>query len=392
MRAKVTSVTENSEPAKRKLLFVVNVDWFFISHRLPIALEAMRQGYEVHLAVSLTDKYTELRDYGLKIHPIYLDRRSVSLWSLSRTFWHILHVYKVVKPDLVHLITIKPVLLGGLAARIAGIPAVVFAISGLGLIFVDGGLRASFRRWCVKKLYKLAFLHPNSWIIFQNSNDRLYMEKSLNLPDLNVSMVTGSGVDLSRFYSTPLPAGVPVVLLAARLLIEKGVREFYKAACILHQRGWSKKNVRFVIVGAPDAGNPHSLTQNELDNWIKTDVIEFWGWRADMAQVLKSANIVVLPSYYGEGLPKVLIEAAACGRAIVTTDHPGCRDAIKEGISGVLVPVRDANALADALEELLNDPVRTASMGRAARQLAESNFDQQQVIVDHLKIYQKIIN
>ena len=160
---------------KRKLLFVVNVDWFFISHRLPIALEALRQGYEVHLATSLTDKHQELHRHGFKIHPIPLDRSGIGLWGLGKTFWQILRIYKIVKPDLVHLVTVKPVLLGGLAARISGVPAVVSAISGLGLIFVASGLKANMRRWLVARLYKIAFSHANSRIIFQNPDDQNYL-------------------------------------------------------------------------------------------------------------------------------------------------------------------------------------------------------------------------
>jgi len=175
-------------------------------------------------------------------------------------------------------------------------------------------------------------------------------------------------------------------------LVDKGVREFVQAAKILRQRGLSEQNVRFVIVGSPDPANPHSLHQDELTGWNEEGIVELWGHRKDMPQVMAAATIVVLPSYYGEGLPKVLIEAAACGRAVITTNHPGCRDAVESGVTGILVPVRDPLALANAIHELLNDPARCAIMGQSGRELAVSAFDVKHVVSAHLKIYQELID
>ncbi|MBT5302337.1 MAG: glycosyltransferase family 4 protein [Tateyamaria sp.] len=375
-----------------KLLFVVNVDWFFISHRLPIALEAMRQGYEVHIATGLTDKLSVLQGYGFVVHPLSLNRSGAGLVVIGETFWQIFRVCKLVKPDLVHFVTIKPVLLGGLAARMAGIPAVVSAVSGLGFVFVAEGMKAVIRRWVVKHLYRAALGHRNQKVIFQNNDDLSRLAGLVELPGRKLSLIRGSGADLSQYSVTQLPNGVPVVMLAARLLVDKGVREFVKSAQILRQRGLSKQDVRFVIVGKPDPDNPHSLHQEELAQWSEEGAVELWGHRTDMPQVIASAHIVVLPSYYGEGLPKVLIEAAACGRVVITTDHPGCRDAIQTGITGVLVPVRDTEALANSIQELLGDPVRCATMGQAGRKLAENAFDQKYVVGAHLQIYQELIN
>jgi len=376
----------------RKLLFVVNVDWFFMSHRLPIALEAIRQGYEVHIATALTDKLTVLQSHGLVVHPLSLDRSREGLWAIGKTFLQIFNVCKLVKPDVVHFVTIKPVLLGGLAARMARVPAVVSAVSGLGFVFLAEGIMAVIRRWLVKNLYRVALGHSNLRVIFQNSDDLSYLARLVKLPKKKVSMIRGSGADLSQYCVAPLPKGAPVVLLPARLLVDKGVREFVQSAKILRQRGLSEQDVRFVIVGRPDPANPHSLHQDELARWTKEGIVELWGHRTDMPQVMAAAKIVVLPSYYGEGLPKVLIEAAACGRVVVTTDHPGCRDAIEPGVTGVLVPVRDAVALANAIHELLSDPAKCAIMGQAGRELAVSAFDERQVVSAHLNIYQELMD
>lgn len=368
-------------------MFVVNVDWFFLSHRLPIALEAIRQGYQVHIATGLTDKLGELERNGLVVHPLVLDRSSAGLGNAWRTMEQLWRIFRTVRPDVVHLVTIKPVLLGGLVARLAGVPAVVAAVSGLGFVFMARGAKAAVRRWLVGLLYRVALGHGNAKVIFQNADDLRSLAKVAHLPAAKVAMIRGSGVDLARYARAPLPDGVPVVVLAARLLADKGVLEFVRAARQLKQRGCE---ARFVLVGTVDTANPTSFTEAEVSAWVDEGVVEHWGHRADMPQVLASAHLVVLPSYR-EGLPKVLVEAAACGRAVVTTDVPGCRDAIASGVTGVLVPVRDAVALANAMEVLINDPARCQVMGDAGRVLAEKAFDMRQVVAAHLQIYQELV-
>lgn len=371
----------------KKLLFVVNVDWFFLSHRLPIALEAQRQGYVVHIATGLTDKLDELRRHGLTVHVLALDRHGTGLGNAWMTTLQLWRVLRAVRPDVVHLVTIKPILLGGLLARLVRVPALVVAVSGLGYVFMSHGSAAWVRRSLVSVLYKLALTHRNLKVIFQNADDLRSLNEIVHLPAHQVVTLRGSGVDLAHFAHWPLPAGVPVVVLAARLLADKGVFEFVEAAQLLKAQGCS---ARFVLVGTVDTGNPTSVKQTELDAWVRDGVVEWWGHRSDMAQVLSAAQIVVLPSYR-EGLPKVLLEAAACGRPVVTTDVPGCRDAIEPGVTGVLVPVQDALALAQAMNELILDPVRCERMGAAGRALAEQAFDVRQVVVAHLNIYAELI-
>jgi glycosyltransferase involved in cell wall biosynthesis len=369
-------------------MFVVNVDWFFLSHRLPIALEAQRQGYQVHIATGLTGKQGELEGHGLVVHPLTLDRSSAGLISACRACFQLWKIFRAVQPDVVHLVTIKPVLLGGIVARLVGVPAVVAAVSGLGFVFVATGVKATIRRSLVGGLYRFALGHRNLKVIFQNPEDRDSLVKLTHIPETSVTMIRGSGVDLNEYCHKALPSGVPIVILAARLLADKGVREFAQAARLLKQRGVS---ARFCLVGTPDLANPTSLTDAELAIWEKEGVVELWGHRADMPQVLETSRLAVLPSYYGEGLPKVLIEAAACGRAVITTDHPGCRDAIIPNVTGLLVRSRDEVALADAIEVLLNDLERCKEMGQAGRKLAESSFDVRQVVSTHLQIYQELL-
>jgi glycosyltransferase involved in cell wall biosynthesis len=371
---------------KRRLLFVVNVDWFFLSHRLPIAQAALREGYEVHVAAALTPPVSKLHELGFVVHPLSLDRGSAGVLSTLVLLLRLRSLFREVRPDLVHLVTIKPVLLGALAARWARVPAMVAAVSGLGTVFTAFGAGATLRRGLVSLLYRIAMGHPNAVVIFQNQDDRRLVMRLAGLHSRRTEVIRGSGVDLSCYRAQPYPRGQPVILMASRLLAKKGVREFVEAA----RRLRGDRTARFVLVGDVDVDNPTSLKRAEVQAWVDEGIVEWWGHRNDMAKVLALAHVVVLPSYR-EGLPKVLIEAAACGRAVVTTDVPGCRDAIIPNETGLLVPTRDPAALAAAIRRLIGDRALTEAMGAAGRRLAESAFDVQQVVARHLAIYHRLL-
>ncbi len=368
-------------------MFVVNTDSFFMSHRLPIALAAIEQGYEVHVATSLTTCEKQMRSLGFIVHPLSLCRRSMNIFSNGRVFFQILRLFFLIKPDIVHLVTIKPVLMGGVAARFTSVSSVVVAISGMGFIFISQGIKARIRRLIVGQLYRLVFSRQGLTVIFQNKDDQASLIKLGQLSKENTRLIRGSGVDLTRYHLAPLPQGQPVVILAARLLIDKGVREFVQAARILKNDG---SVARFVLVGEPDLGNPATISDNELRQWVSEGVIEWWGLRNDIPQVFTASTLVVLPSYR-EGLPKVLIEAAACGRAVITTDVPGCRDAIEPNVTGLLVPVRDSRSLANAIKQLLDNPLLCECMGQAGRKLAERSFDVREVVEQHMHIYDELL-
>ncbi len=371
----------------KKLLFVVNVDWFFLSHRLPIALAAQKEGFEVHIATVITDNLGVLQAHGLKVHALGLERGGVGLLNAVQTALDLRHIIKRVKPEVVHLVTIKPVLLGGLVARWMRVPALVSAVSGLGYVFTAHGLKARLRRGLVVLVYSWALGHRNQAVIFQNPDDRDTLMAATGLTHSKVEMIRGSGVDLTQYNIAPEIAGVSVVLFPARLLADKGVFEFVAAARLLRAKGLA---ARFVLAGLVDTVNPTSVTQAQLDAWVAEGVVEHWGYRSDMPHVLASANVVALPSYR-EGMPKALLEAAACGRAIVTTDVPGCRDTIEPGVTGRLVALRDEVNLAYAIEELLSHPEQRMAMGLAGRRLAEQEFDVRAVVEKHLAIYQRLL-
>jgi glycosyltransferase involved in cell wall biosynthesis len=371
----------------KRLLFIVNVDWFFISHRLPIAIEAIKQGYEVHIVTTVTDKLDLLEESGIVVHDLNLNRSSIG-FSVLTELWRFFSIIRNIKPDIVHLVTIKPVLLGGIASRLARVPAVVSAISGLGFIFNSQGPIAFIRYKLISLLYYLALGHKNQRVIFQNNDDKSKLCKIRdNVCDRSV-LIRGSGVNLSLYSVVENNNSPLVVMMASRLLSSKGVKEFIQAAELVNK---NNKKVRFVLVGDVDLSNPESINNSELDQWKLEGFVEIWGYRGDMYKVVPEADIVVLPSYYGEGLPKILIEAAACGRAVITTNHPGCRDAV-EFDTGVLVPIKDHIALADAIQDLIQDSKKRQRMGKAGRRLAEKEFSVEKVVANHIQIYQELLS
>lgn len=369
-----------------KLLFVVNEDRFFLSHRLEIALEAKRNGFNVNIATQNTGYFELIESHGFNLHSIRLDRSSSGFLSNGITFLQIIWLFLKEKPDIVHLVTIKPVLLGGLAARLTRVPSIVAAISGLGFIFISDGIKVRIQRFIVKLLYNIVFGSHNLRVIFQNNDDLAEMIKFSKLVKKKTILIRGSGVDLSKFSPSDLPSGTPIVLLISRLLKDKGVREFVEAAKILKE-----KDARFILVGETDHGNPASISDYQLSKWVSSGDIESWGHQTEIADILASSHMVVLPSYR-EGLPKTLIEAAASGRAIVTTNVPGCRDAIISDKTGILVPVRDSMKLAKAIEKLLNNRNLCIQMGIEGRKLAERKFDINYVIKSHMQIYKELTN
>jgi glycosyltransferase involved in cell wall biosynthesis len=372
---------------KKRLLFVVNDAGFFISHRLPIALAARRNGYEVGIASMPGPAVAEIRKHGFSHYELPLTRSGRNPISEIKAVFSIYQLFRRWRPDLVHLVTIKPVLYGNIAARLAGVHGVVAAISGLGFIFIAKGLKASLTRIGVKWLYRFAFGKKNLRVIFQNCDDRDVLLDMAALDPAKVEMIRGAGVDLSHYSALPETGGTPVVSLAARLLIDKGIGEFIEAARLLKQRGIV---VRFCLFGDADPENPSTFTTKELVTWRDEGAVELLGHRKDIAHLFATSHIVVLPSYR-EGLPKVLIEAAACGRAVVTTDVPGCRDAIEPNVTGLLVPVKDAEALADAIQHLIENPQLRQQMGKAGRELAEREFAIEKIVQQHLSIYKKLV-
>lgn len=371
-----------------RLVIAVNVDWFFLSHRLEVAKAAAEAGWEVHVVTALTDASKGLDGFGFVVHDLPMHRSSWNPLGLLRTLARFVTLFRKLRPDVIHLVTIKPVLLGGIAARLVRVPGVVFAVSGLGHVFIANSLLGRVRRSVVRALYKLSMGRSNKVVIFQNDVDEIELKRLGCIRDSEAFKIPGSGFDVDGYRVTEPPVGIPVFLMASRLIRSKGVLEFVDAANRLHREG---VKAEFWLAGAPDPLNPEGLSDEDVASLQSSSYVRVLGHRDDIPELMRLATVVVLPSYYGEGLPKVLIEAAAAGRAIITTDAPGCRDAIEDGVTGLLVTERDAGALADAMRTLLTDSERARDYGRAGRRRAEEIFRIEDVVAQHLRIYDSLV-
>lgn len=369
-----------------ELLIVVNDPRYFISHRLPIANAARDSGYVVRVASIPSPIGQKIKDLGFEYYELPMVRGGINplyeVYSVFR-FWQLL--WKL-RPDILHLVTLKPVLYGGVAARFAPVGGVVGAIAGMGSVFITKGIKYTLMRLAMRGMFRLALGKRNLRAVFQNLDDRDAVIALSSIPVSKTVMVRGSGVDVSKYKVLPEPVGVVVVTFAGRLLRDKGVVEFVEAARLLRGEG---VNAIFQLAGDADPGNPSSLSGKELDRLRADGDVLVMGYREDINELFSASHIVVLPSYR-EGLPKVLIEAAASGRAVVTSDVPGCRDAIDPGVSGLLVPVRDPAALAQAIGKLICDPALREQFGRRGRELAEREFTIEKVVQAHLDTYEAL--
>ncbi len=371
-----------------RLLYFVNIPRFFVTHRLPLAQAAQAAGYDVHVTTSNFDQenVARIQAAGLTYHPLPLSQHGTNPLNEIKALQTVAALYRTLKPDLVHHVSIKPVLYGGLVARWVGVPVVVSAMSGLGYVFIGSGTKPRLLRSIITPLLKTALAHRNSRMIFQNPDDQARFIGMGVIDADHTVLIRGSGVDTNVFVPLPEPDDTPVVLFAGRLLWPKGIGEFVEAARRL------KGQARFVVVGYPEATNPDAVPLDELETWQHDGLIEWWGKRDDMPQVYAQTHIVCLPSTYGEGVPKVLIEGAACGRPLVTTDSPGCREIAREGQNALLVPPSDVRALTSALERLIHDGALRRSLGARGRQIAEREFSLSLVNAATLGVYAALLN
>ena len=370
-----------------KLLYFVTEDWYFCSHRLALAIAAQKAGYEV-VVVTRVNQHAELiRSHGLKLIHFELSRRSRNPFIEFGMIWRLLRIYREEQPDIVHHVALKPVLYGSIAARLTGVPAVVNALAGLGFLFISKHFQARVIRLLVESAFRLLFNDPNVRVIFQNPDDMALLTSHGVLVTKQGVLIRGSGVCTLQFNVTPEVYGLPLVVLASRMLWDKGIAEFVEAVRQLRGQGVA---ARFALVGEGDPDNPASISNKQLSQWQNEGIIEWWGQRDDMPRVFAQSHIVCLPSYR-EGLPKVLVEAAACGRPIIATDVPGCREIVHDGENGLLVPAKDFYALANALRQLIDNPSLRIAMGKRGREIVESKFSIEHVVTQTLTLYKELI-
>ena len=371
-----------------KLLIVVNVDWFFLSHRLPVALAAQQKGWDVTIVTADTGQLKTIEAKGLRTVNLPMSRSGMNLLQELNTCWFLYKLYRRHQPDVVHHVAIKTILWGTLAAKFAKVHGVVNAISGLGGFFAEDN--QSLLSKLLPSVLRFSHHQQNLLVIFQNQEDRqLYLNHHI-IKDSQARMIKGSGVDLAEYGYTPEPqTGKMVVLLTARMIVEKGVFVLTDAAERL--RSAYEDQLEFWIAGGLD-DHPGAITQAQLEAVCDGHYIQWLGRREDVKTLLQQCHIFAFPSYYMEGLPKSLIEACAIGRPIVTTHNIGCKDVVADGVNGYLVPVKDSQALAEKIKLLIDHPDLRQQMGLASRKVAEQHFSLDTVIKDHLAIYQELIS
>ncbi len=373
---------------QRKILYVVNVDWFFISHRLPLAKEALKRGYQVTVLTKNTGRKDEIEGHGMKFIDINFERSGKNPINELSVLFQIYNVYKRIRPDIIHHVTIKPAIYGSAVIRLFKLKDVNFvnAISGLGYNFTAG--RKTKLQMLLLYLMKYSFKNRDANFIFQNPDDCEFYTQLGFVNSNNHVIIKGSGVDENRFrYSSPSNNSKLRVILTARMLFDKGIVEFSLAARELKDKWFGK--VEFLFVGNIDPDNPASARVEDMEKLLIIDYIKWEGFQADMGKVLTEADIVCLPSYR-EGFPKALVEAMAIGRPIVTTDTPGCRECVMEGENGYLVPVKDYQLLSKRIEDLLLHKELRLKMGKASREMMEMGMSLSKVIDNTFDFYERV--
>lgn len=330
-----------------------------------------------------------MKALGFTGHDVSLGRGMVGgvRQSLTAAF-EFYRLFRRLRPAVIHAVTVKPVLLAGIAARLAGASGVVHALTGLGFIFASTTLKGRILKQAVAWPLGYALNYRRARTIVQNPDDRDALVRVTGVAADRISLIKGSGVDCSRFTPAPEADGPPIVVLGSRMLWDKGIAQFVEAAKTLRQEGVA---ARFVLAGKSDSFNPASVPEVQLHKWNADGDVEYWGQRSDMDRVFAEAHVVCLPSYYGEGVPKVLIEAAAAGRPIVTTDSPGCREIGRDGDNAILVPVRDAKSLAEALRRLIEDAALRARMGARGREIVLQEFSEEHVVAQTVDLYETLL-
>ena len=373
---------------QKKLFIVVNQDWFFLSHRLAIGIAAKDAGYDVTVVCEDTGVSEKIRNAGLKTIDLPIDKAGTDIKEEIKTFRFLYKLFRRERPDIVHLVGLKTMLWGSLAARLAGVKAIVSAVCGLGVLF-DEEHAQSFMSRTILKVLRLTHNKKRVKVIFQNNDDRDIFINARIVKPKQCAFTNGSGIDLHKYEYTPEPdSEVVKVIFTGRIVEDKGILVLIDAAKKMEAE--YKGKVQFLLCGGLDT-NPNGITEEQLGSKCDGEYIQWLGYRKDILDLLKQSHILAFPSWYREGLPKSVIEAEAIGRPVVTTDSVGCRDTVIDGWNGYMVPVKDPYAVVVALKKLIDNKELRLELGRNAREFAVNKYDITDVIKVHLDVYGELL-
>ena len=375
----------DSPRLKPVLVYLVTQDWYFMSHRVPMALAAQRADYDVHVITHVNEDGAAIEALGFQVHPVEWRRGSINPFAFFGNIAEVRRLYRTLSPDLVHHVALQPTVVGSLAA--AGLScARLNALAGLGFVFTSATLKARLARPVFRALLRYILADAHASVLVQNPDDRAAI-KRLGVADVRIFTIRGSGVETDKLRPSGEPPEPITVGFVGRLLADKGVRSLVTAHDILARQG---RPMRLLSAGEPDPANPASSPLAEREGWRQRPGIEVLGHITDIAKFWASAHIAVLPSRR-EGLPKSLLEAAACGRPIVATNVPGCREIAREGVNALLVPPDNAQALADAIARLADDKELRRKFGEAGRRLVENEFSADRVGSETVALYDRLL-
>jgi len=373
----------------KRVLFIVSEDWYFVSHRFHLAKSAISLGYSVALLSNYSKHRNEIEVAGIEVINWSINRSSKNPFQEMEAIKNIVLAIKHFKPSLIHSVAIKPVIHSAIACMISGIKPRIFALAGLGYIFTSSKKSAKLLRPFLKIIFKLLFYGKKTCLILQNPDDKSVLFSANVIKNNQIHLILGAGVDAMAFkYQKILKDRMPVIILSARMLWAKGIQDFIDSAKQINN---NNINARFVLVGTPDNQNPDAIPNEKLEKWHKSGLIEWWGHQNDMAKIYHQSSIVCLPTTYGEGLPKSLLEAASCGRPIVTYDVPGCREIVKDGYNGYLVMPKSVDGLVQAISHLLNNYDLCVKMGKNGRKLVEKHFTQEKIAQETIAVWEEVL-
>jgi len=371
-----------------KILFIITEDWYFVSHRLDLVKRAIWSGYQVALLSHYTNHREVIEDAGIKSIEWPLDRSSKNPLTELNAIKSIISSIRQFRPDIIHSVAMKPVIYSSIASLFTGLDNRIFALAGLGFVFTSNTRSAKIIKPFLEFAFRLLFKGCKTRLILQNPEDRQALLLANIINPYNIRLIRGAGVDIKSFSINKIPTDLPIISIPARMLWAKGIQDFIDCSKEINK---DNKFARFVLVGTPDEQNPDSIPKQQLIEWDKNGVIEWWGHRSDMPNVFHQSTIVCLPTTYGEGLPKSLLEAASCGRPIVAYDVPGCREIVKDGYNGYLVKPKSVDGLVNAISQLLNDHELCDNMGKNGRKLVEKHFTQEKIAVETIAVWEEVL-